>query len=370
VNFYSFHIGDYASKTRHLSWDEDMAYRRLLDMYYGTEKPLPKDKAVIYRLMMARTPEQKEAVDVVLGEFFEETDAGYRNQRCDEEIAGYAGKRDKARSAAFLSVEARNNKQLRAERLESARQKATHTKAEWLAMLEVCGHQCVKCGETSGIEKDHITPVYQGGSDGIANIQPLCRTCNSAKGPDTTDHRPMNWEQAFDDVMNGRSTDVQQTLNDGSAPNPNPNPNPKLETRKARVQSREVDGFEDFWAVYPRKTGKGAARKAFRNAALTADPNILFHAAERYAASKLDPKFTPHPATWLNQERWLDEELQPKPAPEPFKGTSNGQVFVKQGTDAFDAWSRWWRKTKGVSAPTNQDGGWFFPSEYPQEQAA
>jgi hypothetical protein len=140
--------------------------------------------------------------------------------------------------------------------------------------------------------------------------------------------------------------------------------------RKARVQSREVDGFEDFWAVYPRKTGKGAARKAFRNATLTADPNILFHAAERYAASKLDPKFTPHPATWLNQERWLDEELQPKPAPEPFKGTSNGQVFVKQGTDAFDAWSRVWKRTKGISPPTNQDGGWFFPSEYPQEKAA
>jgi uncharacterized protein YdaU (DUF1376 family) len=282
LNFYSFHIGDYASKTRHLSWDEDMAYRRLLDMYYGTEKPLPKDRAVIYRLMMARTPEQKEAVDVVLGEFFEETEAGYRNQRCDEEIAAAVVKREKASQSA---------------------------RKRW---------------DNAGAEPSH--------TDDDANALP------SQSAP--------------------------------NAPNPNPNPNPKLETRKARVQSREVDGFEDFWAVYPRKTGKGGARKAFRTATLTADPNILFHAAERYAASKPDLKFTPHPATWLNQERWLDDELQPKPAPEPFKGTSNGQVFVKQGTDAFDAWSRWWRKTKGVSAPTNQDGGWFFPSEYPQEQAA
>jgi hypothetical protein len=140
--------------------------------------------------------------------------------------------------------------------------------------------------------------------------------------------------------------------------------------RKARVQSGEVEGFEAFWSHYPRKTGKGAARKAFEVACRKADPLVLHVAAGRFAATRPDPKFTPHPATWLNQERWLDEELQPKAAPEPFKGTSNGQVFVKQGTDAFDAWSRWWRKTKGVSAPTNQDGGWFFPSEYPQEQAA
>jgi hypothetical protein len=135
-------------------------------------------------------------------------------------------------------------------------------------------------------------------------------------------------------------------------------------------KTREIDGFEDFWAVYPRKTGKGGARKAFEAACRKSSPVTLREAARLFASTLPDPKFTPHPATWLNQERWLDEELQPKPAPEPFKGTSNGQVFVKQGTDAFDAWSRWWRKTKGVSAPTNQDGGWFFPSEYPQEQAA
>lgn len=139
--------------------------------------------------------------------------------------------------------------------------------------------------------------------------------------------------------------------------------------RKARVQFREINGFEIFWKIYPRKTGKGAARRAYDAAWKKADEEAIFAAAERYAASKPDPKFTPHPATWLNQERWLDEELQPKPAPEPFTGTSNGQVFVKQGTDAFDAWSRWWRKTKGVSAPTNQDGGWFFPTEFPQEAA-
>lgn len=55
----------------------------------------------------------------------------------------------------------------------------------------------MKCGATDDIVKDHIEPVYSGGSDAIDNLQPLCRTCNSAKGPDTTDYRPKNWQEQW-----------------------------------------------------------------------------------------------------------------------------------------------------------------------------
>ena len=40
MNYYNFHIGDYARRTRHLSVIEDLFYRRLLDLYYTTEAPL------------------------------------------------------------------------------------------------------------------------------------------------------------------------------------------------------------------------------------------------------------------------------------------------------------------------------------------
>ena len=39
MHFYSFNIGDYASHTRHLTPMEDLAYRRLLDIYYLHEQP-------------------------------------------------------------------------------------------------------------------------------------------------------------------------------------------------------------------------------------------------------------------------------------------------------------------------------------------
>lgn len=87
MNFFSFHIGDYASATRHLSWDEDCAYRRLLDTYYITEKPLPGEHKAVFRLAMARSKAQQAAVVQVLQEFFELTDDGWINRRADAEIA-------------------------------------------------------------------------------------------------------------------------------------------------------------------------------------------------------------------------------------------------------------------------------------------
>ncbi len=86
MNYFPFHIGDYVSATRHLTWAEDAAYRRLLDTYYTTEKPLPAELRAVCRLVLASTDEQREAVRVVLDEFFELTDFGWINTRADAEI--------------------------------------------------------------------------------------------------------------------------------------------------------------------------------------------------------------------------------------------------------------------------------------------
>lgn len=87
MNFYAFNIGDYAGATRHLSWDEDMAYRRMLDAYYSREAPLPLERRQVYRLVGAAEQRQREAVDAVLEEFFEERADGWHNNRANEEIS-------------------------------------------------------------------------------------------------------------------------------------------------------------------------------------------------------------------------------------------------------------------------------------------
>ena len=105
MNYYPFHIGDYLSATRHLSWEEDAAYRRMLDTYYTTEKPLPLDVRAVCRLVLATTDSQREAVEVVLGEFFERTDAGWVNHRADGEILAMQEKQQKQRDKALECLE-------------------------------------------------------------------------------------------------------------------------------------------------------------------------------------------------------------------------------------------------------------------------
>ena len=68
------------------------------------------------------------------------------------------------------------------------------------------------------------------------------------------------------------------------------------------------DGFDSFWAAYPKKVGKGAARKAWRKLKPSGD---ILRAVERQKRSKQwlreSGRYIPNPATWLNQERWDDE---------------------------------------------------------------
>lgn len=100
-----------------------------------------------------------------------------------------------------------------------------------------------------------------------------------------------------------------------SNPNPYPNPNPNP-TREA---------FDVFWSVYPKKVGKGEARKAFEKAKVSLE--VLLHAIEVQKSSQQWKKdggqYIPNPATWLNQGRWEDE-LQPAAGPAKTAGSLPG----------------------------------------------
>lgn len=87
MNFYKHHIGDYDADTAHLSWDEDMAYTRMIRTYYRREKPLPTDPKEVCRLVRAVTTPQRKAVDAVLREFFTLEADGWHQKRCDDELA-------------------------------------------------------------------------------------------------------------------------------------------------------------------------------------------------------------------------------------------------------------------------------------------
>lgn len=105
MHYYSFHIGDYASHTRHLSLIEDLAFRRLLDFYYLHEQPIRQRE--IARQIGMREHEQE--VLSVLEEFFLSTESGYINPRADREIEQYHAKIEQASRAGKASAERRFN---------------------------------------------------------------------------------------------------------------------------------------------------------------------------------------------------------------------------------------------------------------------
>lgn len=85
MHFYKFHINDYAVQTRHLSNDEDLCFRRLLDLYYTEEEGIPLETEWVAR----RIQIAPEVVKVVLKDFFVETADGWINNRADVEISEY-----------------------------------------------------------------------------------------------------------------------------------------------------------------------------------------------------------------------------------------------------------------------------------------
>jgi uncharacterized protein YdaU (DUF1376 family) len=98
MHHYDFHIGDYMKATAHLSNEEDLCYRRLLDMYYDTELPIPKETQWVSRRLRIGI----EVVSRVLQDFFVLQDDGWHSLRCDEEIAHYNAICERNRQAGKL----------------------------------------------------------------------------------------------------------------------------------------------------------------------------------------------------------------------------------------------------------------------------
>lgn len=94
------------------------------------------------------------------------------------------------------------------------------------------------------------------------------------------------------------------------------------------------EDFDRFWAAYPRRVGKGKARKAFEKAIKT---TTLAAMLDALAWQRNQPQwvkdggeYVPHPTTWLNQERWADEPFEV-----PQVNAKNARTFA-----AAESWAR------------------------------
>ena len=114
--------------------------------------------------------------------------------------------------------------------------------------------------------------------------------------------------------------------------------------------------FDAFWLVYPKKVGKGDARKAFEKIKPSKDlAGRMIAAVQTQSQSeqwKRDHgRYIPNPSTWLNQQRW-DDEVPPDMGAPDQKGQTGRTRFANFEERAFDnddeaLGTAWLKKYKG-----------------------
>ena len=78
--------------------------------------------------------------------------------------------------------------------------------------------------------------------------------------------------------------------------------------------------FKEFYENYPRKQARKKAQTSFCNAVKKGThPYVIINAVKKYALlveeRNTEKRYIPYPSTWLNQERWQDEDLAQAVAP-------------------------------------------------------
>ena len=112
------------------------------------------------------------------------------------------------------------------------------------------------------------------------------------------------------------------------------------EKEKRRISSKGAsrgvsvidERFAFFWDAYPRKVGKGQALRAWGTALEKTDAGTITAAVKAYQWPD-DLQFVPHPATWLNGERWEDEPFDNSLA------TRMARVIQKTAND-LEGWTK------------------------------
>jgi hypothetical protein len=90
------------------------------------------------------------------------------------------------------------------------------------------------------------------------------------------------------------------------------NTNTNSNSDTGRNKAQHVALFDIFWEKYPKKVGKGYAKKCFLKLKPTKKRlDEIIKAIDEQKASdqwkKDNGRYIPNPSTWINQERWGDE---------------------------------------------------------------
>jgi len=213
---------------------------------------------------------------------------------CFEEMEGNSKRLvhprlDKERQKQADFKEGKSNAGKRSARLREARKKGTHTIDEWETLKNRVGTNCPRCGEECfNFDKDHVTPIYQGGSDSIGNLQPLCPSCNAQKGPESIDYVLRFRSNTVDNVLPTKSNSLSLSSSSSSS---------SLNLNTHTIYKN----FEEDWNLYPRKAGNKIKARVCYHKSVGKDPDKrkLFLEKMQAYVSNTDIEYLKHGETFF-----------------------------------------------------------------------
>ena len=95
IDWHKFNYRDYRDETFGLPDAEDLAYRRLIDLYYANEGRIPADKAVLERIVAL----EYDCIEPVLKTYFRRLPDRWAHDRLDQDLARRKAQAEQARAA-------------------------------------------------------------------------------------------------------------------------------------------------------------------------------------------------------------------------------------------------------------------------------
>jgi len=145
------------------------------------------------------------------------------------------------------------------------------------------------------------------------------------------------------------ATSITQAMHK-QCPSPSPSPSPSslplTSTSNKTIKdiaTKVADGtFEEFWQSYPKKVGKGQAQKTWDKLKINVIDKILDALKWQRVCDQWQKdggQFIPNPATYLSQQRWLDEQPMPTkivPFETPYQKSKRDWVAEMTGAKVND----------------------------------
>lgn len=175
--------------------------------------------------------------------------------------------------------------------------------------------------ETSFTEKCFASMVRRGLMQFDGEVYTMMNWDNEEtkdRGKEGVNERKRRSRERLAAIARGETVEpVQPLFPAKSIPQVAPTAEPQQETASVAEQPKpkrlakviQIDSFEEFYAAYPRKVGRGQAEKAYRTALKSTTHEEIMQGlnAQIPKLNRTGQQYRPHPATWLNGRRWEDE---------------------------------------------------------------